>query len=169
MLTYETLRKIVQEERASNSLTRLPEDFFEAVKVYLEKKAKISESKDDVWELESARRTLQDLLEIRDRKIVTAALYFERSGVVPDNITPEEKEFFDAFVKNIKEFKTMRKNILEGKPEKKELVAVLDDVPRFVGVNMKEYGPFRKGDVVTLPEENAKLLLEKKQARKIEY
>jgi DNA replication factor GINS len=168
MLTYEALRKLVQEEKTSNKLAELPEDFFENIRSYLDKKASISHEKEDVWELDSARRTLQDLLEIRERKILILALYNVRSGVVSVNMTPEEKQFFDRLVEGIKEFQARRKELLDGKPEKRRIVALLEDMPEFVAINMKIYGPYRKGDVATIPEENAKLLVEKGIARIIE-
>jgi len=38
-------------------------------------------------------------------------------------------------------------------------VRITSDVPKFVGIDLVEYGPFKKGDVVKLPKENANLLL----------
>jgi DNA replication initiation complex subunit (GINS family) len=45
---------------------------------------------------------------------------------------------------------------------------MLQDVPRFVGADMHNYGPFREGDVANIPEANARLLLERGMARKME-
>lgn len=168
MLTYETIRRIVTDEKNATKLTPLPEDFFKKAKAYLDNKAKISDSKEDTWELESVKRLLQDLFEIRERKVMTLALYFVRSGVTSEHMIPEEKKFFDSVVSNIKQFQVERKGVLEGEQEKKELVAVLEDIPGFVGTNMKNYGPFKKGDVITLPEDNVRLLIEKNLARKID-
>ena len=52
--------------------------------------------------------------------------------------------------------------------EEKEIVAFIKDAPQFVGLNLKNYGPFKKGDIVVLPKENAKLLIEKKVVEKIQ-
>ena len=168
MLTYEVIRRIMTDEKNATKLTALPEDFFKKAKAYLDNKAQISGSKEDAWELDSAKRLLQDLLEIRERKVITLALFFVRSGVTSENMTPEEEVFFDSIVNNIKQFQAERKKVLEGEPEKRGFVAVLEDVPSFVGTDLKNYGPFKKGDVATLPEDNAKLLLEKNLARRIE-
>ncbi len=167
MLTYEAIRNAMLEEKKSTKLTELPENFFQEALVYLESKEKMKENKEDAWELESAKRLLQDILEIRERKIVNLALYHVRSGIVPGNLMPEEKEFFDAVVKSIREFQERKKEILFGKKKKTRIVALLEDTPEFVGVDMKTYGPFKRGDIATLPEENAKLLLEKGLAREI--
>ena len=47
-------------------------------------------------------------------------------------------------------------------------VAILGDVPMFVGIDMKDYGPFKKGDVASVPKENSELLVSKSLARVIE-
>jgi len=167
LLTYETIMKIVNEEKASKVLVQLPEDLFIDVKNYIEKKSQIS-GKEEAWEIDSAKRIVQDLLDIRERKILSLALSFTRSGVTSDNMAPEEEEFFDTIVKNIKEFQKKRRISIEGEPIKMDSVAFLEQLPEFVGIDMNSYGPFRKGDVANLPEENAKLLVEKRVARKME-
>ena len=111
---------------------------------------------------------LQDILDVRERKILTLALYHVRSGLVPENLTEREKEFFNTLVNNIKEFQTNRKEVLEGNPIKRDVVGIMDDIPQFVGTDMKNYGPYVKGDVVTLPEEISKFLMERGSVRKIE-
>jgi len=49
-------------------------------------------------------------------------------------------------------------------PDGKERVRVLDDVPEFMGVDLESYGPFEEGDVVTVPEDNADVLVEQGNA-----
>jgi DNA replication factor GINS len=168
MLSYETIRKIDGEEKNSQKLAQLPDGFFDEVKVYLVKKEKMNEGKQDVWELQSARRVLQDILDVRERKLLTLALYHVRSGLMPENITDQEREFFNTLVNNIKDFQVNRKEMLEGDPVKRDVSGVLEDIPQFVGPDMKTYGPYKKGDVVTLPEEIAKFLVERGSMRKIE-
>jgi hypothetical protein len=50
------------------------------------------------------------------------------------------------------------------KPNGKLLIKVLNDLPRFVGSDMQSYGPLRIGDVITLPDEIGKLLINRKVA-----
>lgn len=166
MLTYETISRIVKEERDSNKHVELPKGFFEDVRLYLSKKEKITE-KEDEWELNSAKRLLEQLLAKREEKILTMAHRFVVSGISPENLTEEETEFFNQVVEDIKSWQDRKRLIIESKPEAKTLVAVTAHLPRFVGLNLKNYGPFSPGDIATLPAENAKLLLEKKIAKKI--
>jgi DNA replication initiation complex subunit (GINS family) len=35
-----------------------------------------------------------------------------------------------------------------------------EEVPAFVGADMRSYGPFKKGDIAKLPEENKLVLLQ---------
>lgn len=167
MLTYETIRKIVSEERSNSKLCRLPEDFFKEVKGYLEIKGHMTERKEDQWEYESTKRLIQDLLEMRERKILNLAMFHTRSGMVSEDLTKEEAEFFSNVVRAIKEFHEKRKREVEGEPEDLELIAVLKPTEKFVGTNLKEYGPFKEGDIATLPKENARLLVDRRFARKL--
>lgn len=167
MLTYDMIRKLAMDEKAAPKLIKLPENFFEAARSYIENKGKIAESKEDRWELESAKRWLQDLLDLRERKVLMLAASYVKSGAMPGDITSEEKEFFDRTVRQVKEFQSAMREMLEGKKEKLAVVALLDDIPRFVGINMRVYGPLRKGEVASIPEDNAKVLIGKGAAKSI--
>ena len=167
-MTYETIREFVIKEKSSQKLIELPENFFQDIKAYLESKARVSEGKEDLWELDNSRRMLQDLLDARESKLVKLALVFVRAGVTPGKVMSEEKAFFDSLVQNIKAFQETRKESIEGQKEEMETVAVLEEVPRFVGVNMKTYGPFKKGDIARVPRDNSQLLISKGLARLIE-
>jgi DNA replication factor GINS len=160
MLTDETIRRIFEEEKNSQGLTRLPDDFFGQVKTYLESKSKMIKIEPDRWALDSVKRRLKAIFERRERKILNSAPSFIDSGVPPENMTPEESKFFETVVEHIKEFHRERQEKFEEE-ERLVLVTILEDVPKFVGINMKNYGPFRKGDLTTIPEPNADLLVKK--------
>lgn len=165
MITYEALRKLISNEKSNRILQELPNDFFIQVNNYLKNKAQMT-GKEDRWELESAKNIIQDLMNIRERKILQLALYASKSGIKVNNLTPVEKEFFDSLVNLIKDFRKKREKVSE---EKTIMVAFLKNVPKFIGIDMKTYGPFSEGDVASLPEENAKLLIEKGLSKEIKY
>jgi DNA replication factor GINS len=167
MLTFETLRDCVSKEKGSQKLIELPENFFKDVKAYLENKEKVSGNKEDLWELDSSKRMLQDLVDLREGKVVRLALVFVRAGVTPGKILAEEKAFFDSIVQTIRTFQESRKEAMEGKKEAMETVALLEDVPKFVGINMKNYGPFKKGEITRVPKDNSDILISKGFARAI--
>jgi len=168
MLTDDTIRRIFEDEKNSPGLTRLEDDFFGQVKEYLEKKKKMMRDETDQWAMEAVKRRLKTIFQRRERKILGAAHGFIDSGAIPDNMTPEEKELFDRVVECISSFQKKREEKLEKKDEKLLLVTFNEEVPMFVGINMKGYGPFKKGDVATLPEPNAELLVKKGIAEKVE-
>ena len=168
MITYEALRDFVTKEKESPKLVELPDGFFSEVKSYLESKEKASKGNDDVWELDNSKRMLQDLLDSRESKLVRLALVFVRAGVTPGKVMPEEKEFFESLVDGIRRFQEGRKQSIEGTKEELSTLAIVKDVPKFVGINMKEYGPFKEGDVVSIPKDNAAVLLKNGMAKPIE-
>ncbi len=169
MLTDETIRRIFEEEKNSPGLTRLPEGFFLEVKEYVERKGKMARDESDQWALDSIKRRLKTIFGRRERKILNSVHGFIDSGVLPDNLTPEEEKFFENAVECVKGFQKKREGAFD-EPEEENLtmVTILEDVPRFVGINMKNYGPYKKGDVTTMPDENAQLLIQKQLAEKTE-
>lgn len=158
MLTYDSIRKMVYEEQTAPGLTNIPDDFFAQAQSYIRAKEKLQ--KDDAWELNSAKELMGHLLELREKKIIIAALFYVRSGVGPDNMTPEERLLFDRVVEEVKKFQAVKNQLL--KPTGLE---ILQDIPQFVAPDMKTYGPFKKGDIAALPEDVAKLFIEKGAAR----
>jgi len=53
------------------------------------------------------------------------------------------------------------------KPNGKHMVKILKDLPRFVGPNLKSYGPLKVGDIITLSKEMSELLINRKVAENI--
>ena len=163
MLTYESIRKILDEEKATGRLTNIPDSFFLEAQSYLEKKSKTVEEE---WRTDSAKRRLNDIIEIREKKIINSAINAVKANVAIDNLTPEEKALFESVVQSIKTFRQNVQKSMEPK-EKEEPIAMLQDIEQFVGPNMKNYGPFKAGDIATLPKPIAELLISKEFAEKV--
>ncbi|MFH1445213.1 MAG: hypothetical protein ABIF08_01900 [Nanoarchaeota archaeon] len=168
MITYEGIRKVLADEKTTTKPVSLPDDFFEKVKIYLENKSKVTDKKENLWEVESAQRLLQDLFEIRERKILTMALYSVRSGIVAENLTEQERVFFNKLVENIRDFQENRKKSTSKEAVEKDMLAVLKDIPEFVATNMETYGPFKEGEIISLPKDASEVLIKHEDARKIE-
>jgi DNA replication factor GINS len=168
MLTYESLRKIRDSEISQKGgLSSLPEDFFESVKTFIENKSRLSEGEEDSWEVENAKHLLEDILKARELKLLVASVGMASNREAPENMLPEERKFLEAVAGMIKDFRSRRLELSKEEPENRSNVAFLEDLPAFVGTDMKEYGPFRKGDMASLPEDVANLLVEKSAARRI--
>jgi len=174
--TYKDLRKIHQVERKSPSLSSIDFSFYERARKYIgnleemiSKERNFQKRRFLEDELKNALQTFNDIYELREKKIVQAALSKVRGGS-PDlkNLIPEERDLFDKMVENLSLF---REKLLLGKVEekkeeveketiKKQVILIKEDIPTFVGTDMRKYS-LKKGDVVSV-DENLCLTLEKR-------
>jgi len=160
-ITFEFIRRIQIVEQRSSKLAKIPDNFYESIRDYLERKRSMKSGRRDELEIKNIERLVRNIYNLRERKIINAAIIKVRTGVDPQNLIPEEKEFYEKIVEIIK--KRREKN-LEGtiipKVEKEtvEMVVFKQDFPEFVGVDGKTYGPFKKGDIAKLPKENMDVL-----------
>jgi DNA replication factor GINS len=163
-ITFELIRKIQREEQRVPKLTKLPEGFYNNVKAYLERKRGAGNRR-VALETSQVERLVEDIFNRRERKVLNLALIAVRTNIPPENLTEEEKVFFEQIRAAVK---IRRENILsdilmkspEEKTEKTGLIVFKEDVQQFVGADMRNYGPFKKGDIAKLPEENKEILLE---------
>jgi DNA replication initiation complex subunit (GINS family) len=166
VISFEYLRKILNEEKKSQNLTKIPDDFYETVRMYIEGKKKLAKEKKDEIELRNIERIVENIFNLRERKIINFAIMAARAGVQPSNLTSEERQFFQRVFETLKERRVILdkiKSALEGevKKEVEILVVFKQDFPAFVGIDGQTYGPFKKGDIAKLPEENRKILASK--------
>lgn len=163
-ITFELIRKIQIEEQKSTTLTKLPTNFSHAVMNYLEQKRQLATSDDRKGGLEvkTIERLVEDIFDRRERKILNATIISARSGLPPENITEEEKQFYNVILTQIKNRRqSLLKNLFSGKSENENMVTFKEDTPQFVGIDEQTYGPFKKGDTAKLPEENMRVLLDR--------
>lgn len=165
-ITFELIRKIQREERDSPQLTKLPENFFEKVSAYLEQKKKIEkEDRKISLELKNIERLIENIFDIRERKILNQAIITVRTRIPPQNMTEEERNFFEGIVKILKE---RRENFFGSlKKEDKKKVRFKEDIPEFVGIDGETYGPFKKDEEAEIPIENFEVLLKKELVEEI--
>lgn len=144
-------------------------------------------------QLENIKKLLMDLYGKREKKISGLALDKSRTkSTIVDTSTllKEEKQFFDDLIKL---FDLYRKgilfNIFDGKlptveekkesqpaevPEQKDeikknkkMIRFTNAVPKFVGEELEEYGPFEEEDIAHLPIKIADLLVSKGRAEEM--
>ncbi len=149
------------------------------------------EKKNSERQLENIKKLLIDLYGRREKKISGLALDKSKtkSTIVDTNtLLKEEKQFFDDLIKLFDRYRQgILFNILDGKlpivEEKKEtheveikkevkkdtkLVRFIHAVPKFVGKELEEHGPFEEEDIANLPIEIADLLINKGRAEEIQ-
>lgn len=162
-ITFELIRRIQREEQRSPKLSKIPDNFYSAVHSYVQqKKGMIKEDRKGVIEIKNIERLIEDVFDRRERKIVTAAVNAARTNIQPEGMNEEEKDFFDLVAGSIRNRReaSLRKMFEVEKGEEAGLIVFRNEVPEFVGTDMKTYGPFKKGDVAKLPDENMKLLID---------
>jgi DNA replication initiation complex subunit (GINS family) len=162
-ITFELIRKMQREEQRQPKLTKLPEDFYSSLSEYLEQKRKMKDERRTVLEMKNIELLLEDIFNRRERKILNFAIIAARTGIPPENLSDEEREFFNLIVDAIKQRRdsNLKKMLGEKKEELATLIVFKEEVPEFVALDEKTYGPFKKGDIAKLPEENMKVLIER--------
>lgn len=144
-------------------------------------------------QLENIHKIVKELYERREKKIISLALDKSRTKsnlIDTGGLLKEEKVFFDAltnmldnyrdailfavlnekmpFMQSLDEKKpaeSFRSAIELKKPTK--LVRFTSHVPKFVGPELEEYGPFEEEDIANLPVEIAEVLINKGKADEI--
>ncbi len=175
MLSYAKLRNIEQKEKSSATLTEVGADFYRMANNFIneleermeEEKIK-NPSSNKIFliadELRNAKRLLESIFERREKKIVLSALSAVRGGRgMPENLTREEKIFYEALLNLLKE---NRKRIFESNKKEFLIVRVIKDIPQFMGSDMKKYS-LKKEDVISLPYDVAQLLIKRGAAEEI--
>ena len=159
-ITFELIRRIHMDEQRAPGLTRLPPNFFQTVSDYMRQKKQLDlDDRRTVLELRSVENMVQNIFDRRERKILNHAIISARTGLPPENLMEDEKTFYKSVLNLIK----ARRDDLKppSRSETKPIIVFKEDVPAFLGIDEKTYGPFKSGDTATLPEENMKILLER--------
>jgi DNA replication initiation complex subunit (GINS family) len=168
MINYGEVQRVYRLEKNTPTLTEVPNDFFAQA-------AALVDSVEEVHR-ESLSRFFSEIIANRRRKIILQAIRTEDAGMPPANVTPLESDFYREVVGVIvrhKQTLISQKAVqpppeVERRPEETERVRVLRALPALVGPSGESLGPFREGDVVELPVENAGILIEKKVAEAVE-
>lgn len=115
VLTFEELRRVQSKERDSDTLTELEEGFFERARNYLELK-KEPENPLQGQEYRNARNILQDILDMRQKKIVKLAFLSVKSNVTVDNLLDAEEEMFAELEETVGSYRhDMQEQVFEGR------------------------------------------------------
>ena len=168
-ITFDLIRRIQREEQRSPKLADIPAGFYDSVTSYINQKRQIAkEDRKGVLEVKNIERLVEDIFDRRERKIVTAAVNAARTNIQPEGMVDEERDFFDLVTATIRQRRdsNLKKIMTVEKGEKSDLIVFKDEVPEFVGSDMKNYGPFKKGDIAKLPSENMKILIDQGMAER---
>jgi len=178
MITYADIKRIYRLEKNSASLQKIDPGFYSEVNDLL---------KSEEGHREAFVRLIEDIYNLREQRIVLGAIRAQRADVgAPENMTPREKEMYEevacvlrkhrrGLVKVEKPGEGEKENV-EG--EKEEIVGeetangrikirLVQPLPAIICTDLRHYGPFKKGDVVEIPQENAKILIRHGMAEEV--
>jgi len=158
---YRMIVDLWSRERNSLELQQIPKTFYADVGSYIDDLKRQASLITDPVEKELLIEDLNVLLkavrQLRSTRISKILRYVASNKSIPENLlSAEEKAFYDE----LKSLITRTERSIESKllPSKKRalvLVRFLDDTDAFVGIDLNNYGPFRKEDVAAIPAEDA--------------
>lgn len=183
MITYNDIYEYARKERYSNQLQKLPKNFIPKVSEYLKEKKQSSSKEDDVFsdenikikkQLENAITLFRELILRRRRKILDLVLIATETGISKqdfENMLEIEKILFEKIMDCIGKSDKKINESLNGKIEdiqKNEMICLKEDINELAGFNGEKIGPFEKGQIVNIPKDIAKILIEDNKAEIIE-
>ena len=184
-LSFDKVREMQRKEKKDTALSEIDEDFYPSLSLFVKQATKAYKTSPDtekLRELENSSKLARDMFDKREQKILMKALRSARGAKgKEENMTPEEKKLFNALVASLVEHRKFFENLVSGSQDatknpktllnKEEhkivLVRVLKEIPRFVGSDAKEYGPFKQKSMVKLPAKEAELLLKRNLVEKM--
>ncbi|WP_455364387.1 DNA replication complex subunit Gins51 [[Eubacterium] cellulosolvens] len=169
---YHKILKVWRSEKTNQQIQPLDTDFYNDLKHYISQleqdlnRPNISSLNHRLLtiEIQNVKRLANEIIRTRLTKMV----HDIQNGIqlTPDQIPDEEHKIIQN-LNTITEIKDRLKDftvITQHKAKnqkKKKLIRMLQPLKKVVCIDMKAYGPFEAEDVVTLPEENANILIEK--------
>lgn len=172
-MEYEDLRRVQRMERANSSLSEMGESFYHELSSLINSARQgyeKSHSIDDLRSLENILKIAREIIERREQKIAMRVLRSMRSAEAEEgSLVKEEKALAETLQEALKNNRRVFEQVLTGdyrpaahKAQGEDLnivlVRTLKKVPKFVGSDSKEYGPFEANEVIKLPQKEAELL-----------
>ena len=180
MITYNDIYEAAKKERYSDQLQSLAKNFVKEVSDYLKEKRDISSKQDDIFsdviiktkkQLENAITLFKELILRRKKKILDLVLIATETGISKqdfENMLPFEKTLFEELMGSIdrsdKKLNSMLNRSETEQQQKNEMVVFKEHVDEFMGLDGEKMGAFEKGEIVNLPKEIAKILIDSEKA-----
>jgi len=175
-IDFDELRRIHRLEKNTSKLVDVNDDFIDSLEAFVEEEKKNyltslkNFSASEARAFTNLKRIIEEIFLLREKKILNKALIASHTKDVENtNMAKQELEVYKKMLKILNDHSALYINLFGEKEKTIALVDVeiLKDVPTFVGTDMKEYGPFSKGDKVGLPKKVSKLFVARKIANEI--
>ena len=192
VITYEMLYDILRRERTRQEIQKLDNNLFEDINKYIIEKTKILadlKTKSSIFaqkeiektdkQLNNIKKIVKEIYDKRESKILQLALSSAKTDKIQDNqsLLPEEKPISDDLNKILKENRerllnkileeNIKPKVIKSGQESIKLVRILNPIPKFIGDDLNEYGPFEEEYIASLPIRIAELLIKNHRAEEI--
>lgn len=187
MITYNDLYEALRKERYGEQLQPLMKDFVKEVANYLKEREQLIGQEKDMFsedlqknkkQLENAIAIFKELMLRRKKKLLELSFVSAETGISKrdfDNLLHFEKETFEKIMKAINEGDKQMEKIISGTEQeivaggpKNKLIIFKTDTEEFMDLEGNKLGPFKKGDIVNIPQEIANILLVDNKADSVE-
>lgn len=174
-LDYKKLRNIQRDERDGTALAPIPDDFYLMIEKLIRAKkveAENGKSLAGIKELENIVKTVKNIRELREQKIVFRALRSEKRDV--GGMIKDEKRMYGKVIGVLKDCRVRFEEMMQDAepeesrtPEALKKIKMLKEIPAYKGVDTGTYGPFKLGEERLLPEREAEWLVKGRLAEVI--
>ncbi len=175
-INYEELRRIYLLEKNSSSLIEVDVDFYASLRSFvdLEKdkyvKSLNSLSGNKAKDFGNVKHMVEEIYAMREKKIMNKALSSARNQETDEtNMVQLEKELYRALMVNLQKPRSIIDDwfALHSETEGVKL-KIIQEVPEFIGPDLKNYGPYQVNQTVSLSKKIADLFLQRKMAVPLE-
>jgi DNA replication initiation complex subunit (GINS family) len=177
--SIDELVRIYREEKVSREMTELPDDFYLNVGRYISQ-LNLELKRGDSLRQELIKEELKSIVNIVQEihlSRVLKAINSAAQGDLPAPLIDRERHAFGEVRQSLEKLQSdLIQPVISGKvalaapPDlTNTLLILLADIPeKIIGVDLKNYGPFVRGEVASLPSPNAEILLKHGVGRKVE-
>jgi DNA replication factor GINS len=176
--TLDDIKATWAKEKASRELIELPDEFYSNVARY------VAELNRELGRGEELRRELLQE-ELRNVLRMVQEIHLSRTfkalgeiseGRLPSSLLDRERYAFGEIRQILEKLHTqlvtpaLRGEVaITAPPEATHVpLVVLAEIPQIMGDDMRQYGPFKSGEIASLPRRSAELLIKHDLARKVE-
>ena len=183
MITYNDIYEATRKERYSDQLQPISKNFISEVSKYLKDKKQITTKESDDFsdiilktkkQIENAITFFKELILRRRKKILNLVLIAAETGISKqdfENMLVFEKDLFNDLMKCVDFSDKKLDEILKQKKlkeiQKNEMIIFKENVKSFAGLDAESMGPFEKGQIVNIPKEITKILVDGGKAEKV--
>ena len=176
--TLDDIKTAWMKEKTSRELTELPDEFYSDVARHVaELNRELGRGDELRCELlqEELRNVLEMVREIHLSRTFKALGEISK-GRLPSSLLERERYAFGEIRQVLEKLRTqlvtpaIRGEVAVTAPPEATNVTlmVLSEIPQIMGDDMRQYGPFKSGEIACLPKRSAELLIKHDLARKVE-